>query len=77
MLPLRIDLKQGNEHKGAPVNLWVWQDQAPGYQVLKTAPGPAKPSAAKVEDVDVKTAWPPAGAEAAAGPAFEALHEPQ
>ena len=77
MLPLRIDLEQGDEHKGAPVDLGVWQDQTPGHQALKTAPGPAKLPAAKIEDVDVETARAPARAEAATGAAFEALHEPQ
>jgi hypothetical protein len=77
MLPLRIDLEQGDEHKGAPVDLGVWQDQTPGHQALKTAPGPAKLPAAKIQDVDVETAWAPACAEASPGAALQALHEPQ
>jgi hypothetical protein len=77
MLPMWVDLEQGDENKCAAVNLGVRQDQAPGRPALKTAPGPAKPPTAKVEDVDVETARAPARTEAATGAAFEALHEPQ
>src|SRR5262249_1803502 len=51
--------------------------EEPGQWARKSAGGPAKPPAAKIENVNVKTARGPAGAEAAAGAALEALHEPQ
>src|SRR5689334_25284856 len=72
--PVRRELCQRHEHKGAPVRLGMRQDQP--RPATPTA-WPAQAPAAVVQDVDIERARPQRPAGAAAGLAFQALDEAQ
>jgi hypothetical protein len=74
MAPMGIDLEKRDENKGARVHLGMRENE---ISAVAPSAGPAQLPAAIIEDVDVETAWTPAGAQTPSRAPLDALDKPQ